>query len=223
MARRRKSESRLGVLACALAVVLFVVGVVAAPQLEDNLIRQLDATVKITAAGALCSGVLVQSDGLILTNAHCASAEDKVVDIELRDGRTYKGIVLMRDEAADVMVVAIRERDLAAVPLRCQIVVHQGDAVLAIGHPGGMLWTVTRGIVSALDRGEDKRWIQVDALIWFGNSGGPLFDVHGRLIGLNNAVRLDRTPLGAQVTGHGFTLNLRHICRALRAGGINFS
>lgn len=219
MARRRKTSRRTGLLASVLLVALFAIGAVAAPHLEDNLEHQLNATVQLTTDGALGSGVLVQADGLILTNAHCAGPDTKVVDITLRDGRTYKGIVLLRDEAADVMVVAIRERDLAAVPLRCNVVVHQGDAVLAIGHPGGMLWTVTRGIVSALDRGPDKRWLQVDALIWFGNSGGPLFDIRGRLIGLNNALYRGH----GQATGHGLTLNLRHICRALRAGGIKFS
>lgn len=222
MAKRRKSENRWGMFALGLGVALFVIGAaIAAPRLDAPSVERLvNATVKIEAAGRLCSGVAILSDGLILTNAHCAAADDKVVDVETRDGRKFKGLILVRDEAADVMVIAVRARGLARVPLDCGVAIAQGDEVTAVGHPGGILWSVTRGIVVGLDRGEDKRWIQIDALIWFGNSGGPLFDRFGRLVGLNNAVRGEPLPWGGGQITYGYTLNLRHICATLKRKGV---
>lgn len=213
----------MSVFAAVLAVALFAAGVFAAPRFDGASVEQmLDATVKLNAGERLCSGVTILGDGLILTNAHCAAADDKTVEVTLRDGRTFKGLILVRDEAADVMVVAVRARGLEHVPLDCRIPAAQGDAVIAIGHPGGMLWSLTRGVVVALDRGDDKRWMQIDAMIWFGNSGGPLFDRLGRLIGLNNAIQGAALPWGGGQVIFGYTLNLRHICFALRRNGVAF-
>lgn len=220
MARRKKD--RFGYVFAGIALLIFAAGVVlAAPHHEaPPFERMLDSTVKLDADGRLCSGVTVLRDGLILTNAHCAAADAKTIEVTLRDGRKFIGLILVRDEAADVMVVAVRARALVTTPLHCNVLVAQGDDVIAIGHPGGMLWSLTRGVIVALDRGDDKRWHQIDAMVWFGNSGGPLFDRLGRLIGLNNAVQGSALPWGGGQITYGYSLNLRHICAALRRGGV---
>lgn len=179
--------------------------------------RMLNSTVQIEADGSLCSGVVVLSDGLILTNAHCMSADTRVVSVTTYNGKRYVGTVISHHEPADVAVVVIRAKGLEHTPLDCAVRLREGDDVYAVGHPAGLTWTITRGIVSHLYR--DGRWTQVDALIWFGNSGGPLFDAFGRLVGLNNAVAVDH----GRVTGHGFALPLRDICTTLRAEGIDLT
>lgn len=193
------------------------------PSRSGRLERALNATVQVESVAGSCSGVVVLASGVILSNAHCTNADEKAVDVVLRDGRKLKALVLWRDEAADVLVLSVYAKNLVAAPLRCDLSVAPGDEVWAIGHPGNLSWTVTRGIVSFVGRGVGERWVQVDALIWFGNSGGPLFDQYMRLVGLNNAVQAGRTPIGAQITGHGFALTLKHICQSLKSGGIDLS
>lgn len=215
----------LGVVGLALVLVIFVTAVIQVHNASPPFERMLDSAVKIEADGATCSGVVVLSDGLILTNAHCMEVGTPAVLVTLRDGRAFKGLVLMRDGPRDVAVVSINLRaagyrpgPLAHTPLDCAARLAAGDDVYAVGHPGGhLVWTLTRGIVSAL--GREGQWTQVDALLWYGNSGGPLFDAAGRLVGLNNALLLS----GGQVTGHGFALNLKTICEALKAGGVDLT
>jgi serine protease Do len=223
MARKKNSYSIPDYAIAAFFAILLAVGAVfASPRTGSFPVeRALNATVKLDSAVGLCSGVIVLGDGLILSNAHCLGADEKVIDVTLRDGRTFKALVLVRDEAADILVLAIRGSALPYIPLDCHVAVAPGDEVTAIGHPAGMLWYMTRGIVVALNEGQDNRWTVSDAMIWFGNSGGPLFDRYGRLIGLNNAVKIGRTPFGGgQVLGYAYSLNLRHICAALHSSGI---
>jgi len=140
----------------------------------------------------LGSGVVVTEDGYILTNCHLLDWAN-VVEVTLQDGREFKAKVIGLDAQSDIAVVKISAHHLATVPLAESRNVQVGDLVLAIGHPFGVGQTVTHGIVSATDRGgmgiEDyESFIQTDAPISPGNSGGAPVDVTGHLIGINTAI-----------------------------------
>ena len=145
----------------------------------------------------LGSGIIVTSDGYILTNNHVIDGADEV-KIAFGDPRKeFKATVVGRDAKADVAVVKIDATGLTAATLGDSDQVEIGDVVLAIGNPFGVGQSVSRGIVSALSRGglgietyED--FIQTDAAINPGNSGGALFDTDGRVVGINTAI-LSRT------------------------------
>ena len=140
----------------------------------------------------LGSGVIVTKDGYILTNNHVVDNASEV-KVTLQDGREFTAKVIGRDPKSDIAVVKIAAKDLQVVPMADSDKVQVGDVVLAIGHPFGVGQTVTKGIVSAKERGnmgfEDyEDFIQTDAAINPGNSGGALVDADGRLIGINTAI-----------------------------------
>ena len=140
----------------------------------------------------LGSGVIVTSNGYILTNNHVVDHATHV-KVTLQDGREFTAKVIGRDPKTDLAVIKIKAEHLPVVPFADSHKVEVGDIVLAVGNPFGVGQTVTEGIVSATDRGgmgiEDyEDFIQTDAAINPGNSGGPLVDVDGRLIGINTAI-----------------------------------
>ncbi len=140
----------------------------------------------------LGSGVIISSDGYIVTNNHVIDKADKVL-ITFNDGRELKAKVVGRDPKTDVAVVKVEAKDLPAIVFADSAQVEVGDRVLAIGNPFGIGETVTSGIVSAKSRrpgiGLDyEDFIQTDAAINPGNSGGALVDIDGRLIGINTAI-----------------------------------
>jgi serine protease Do len=134
------------------------------------------------------SGFIVSADGLILTNAHVVR-EAKEVTVKLSDRREYSAKVLGADPATDVAVLRIDAKDLPTVRLGDPKQLQVGDPVLAIGSPFGFEQTATQGIVSALGRslpGDSYvPFIQTDAAVNPGNSGGPLFDGNGSVVGIN--------------------------------------
>ncbi|HSB21960.1 MAG TPA: Do family serine endopeptidase [Burkholderiaceae bacterium] len=134
------------------------------------------------------SGFIVSSDGLILTNAHVVRDAKQVV-VKLNDRREFNAKVLGSDSATDVAVLKVDAKDLPTVALGDPKSVQVGDYVLAIGAPYGFEQTATQGIVSAKGRslpGDSVvPFIQTDAAVNPGNSGGPLFDASGRVIGIN--------------------------------------
>ena len=134
------------------------------------------------------SGFIVSSDGLVLTNAHVVR-DAKQVTVKLSDRREFKAKVLGSDTATDIAVLKIDAKGLPTVTLGDSRAVHVGDYVLAIGAPYGFEQTATQGIVSAEGRslpGESVvPFIQTDAAVNPGNSGGPLFDAAGRVVGIN--------------------------------------
>jgi len=134
------------------------------------------------------SGFIVSSDGLILTNAHVVR-DAKEVTVKLSDRREFRAKVLGSDAATDVAVLKVDAKNLPAVSLGNDKQVQVGDYVLAIGAPFGFEQTATQGIVSAMGRslpGDSYvPFIQTDAAVNPGNSGGPLFDANGRVIGIN--------------------------------------
>ncbi len=166
----------------------------------------------------LGSGVIVTSDGYILTNNHVVDGATEV-KITLQDGREFTAKVIGRDPKSDIAVVKVDAKDLPIVPMADSEKVQVGDVVLAIGNPFGVGQTVTEGIVSAKDRGnmgiEDyEDFIQTDAAINPGNSGGALVDVDGRLIGINTAI-LSRSG-GSQGVGFAIPSDLaRNVMESL--------
>ncbi len=134
------------------------------------------------------SGFVISPDGLILTNAHVVDGA-KQVTVKLSDHREFKAKVLGADKASDIAVLKIDAHDLTAVKLGNSDQLGVGDYVLAIGEPFGLEETATAGIVSAKGRSLPGDgyvpFIQTDAAVNPGNSGGPLFDANGAVVGIN--------------------------------------
>ncbi len=147
------------------------------------------AVVQISTSEGLGSGVIYDSDGLILTAAHVVQGVTNV-DIRLFDGRTVPGKVLGTHEPTDVAVIKIDgSPDLPVAQLAVGADIRVGQLAVALGSPFGLEQTVTAGIVSAVDRNVSMvSMIQTDAAINRGNSGGPLVDGSGRVIGINDQI-----------------------------------
>ena len=138
------------------------------------------------------SGFVISADGYILTNNHVVADADEVV-VTLADEREFSAKVIGSDESIDVAVVKVEtDEPLAWVPLGASDEMRVGDRVIAIGNPFGLSHTVTTGIISAKGRvigaGPYDNFLQTDASINPGNSGGPLFDLDGRVVGINTAI-----------------------------------
>jgi serine protease Do len=134
------------------------------------------------------SGFLISADGLVLTNAHVVDGARQVT-VKLADHREYKAKVLGADRGSDIAVLKIDGHDFASVQLGDSDQLAVGDYVLAIGEPFGLEETATAGIVSAKGRSLPGDgyvpFIQTDAAVNPGNSGGPLFDATGSVVGIN--------------------------------------
>ncbi len=143
---------------------------------------------------ALGSGVLVTEDGLVVTNAHVIKGAQEIT-ISLNNGNEYEADVVLIDEASDLALLRVKEKDVSLpfVTLKPSESLEVGDLVLAIGNPFGVGQTVTSGIVSAqgrssLDINDYNFFIQTDAAINPGNSGGPLVSMDGKVVGINTAI-----------------------------------
>jgi len=149
------------------------------------------------APSGLGSGVIVRSDGYILTNNHVIESAD-AIEVALNDGRKLKAKLIGSDPESDLAVLKVDPEEdssppLPAISFASMEGVGVGDVVLAIGNPFGVGQTVTMGIVSALGRSQlgintFENFIQTDAAINPGNSGGALTDAQGNLIGINTAI-----------------------------------
>lgn len=142
----------------------------------------------------LGSGVIIDADaGYVVTNNHVID-EATDITVTLKDGRQFSATVLGRDEQTDVALLKVEDpSDLVEITIGDSNAMRVGDFVVAIGNPFGLGQTVTSGIVSALGRGgfgadRLESFIQTDAAINSGNSGGALVDLHGNLIGINTAI-----------------------------------
>jgi S1-C subfamily serine protease len=140
------------------------------------------------------SGFITRSDGVVLTNAHVVEGASEV-SVTLPDGRSFSGKVLGGDRFTDVAVVKVVATGLPVAPLGDSSKLRPGEWAIAIGNPFGLDNTVTAGIISAIQRtnavGEGQRvpYIQTDAAVNPGNSGGPLINDRGQVIGINTAIR----------------------------------
>ena len=155
----------------------------------------------------LGSGVIVRGDGYILTNQHVVDGADEVT-VELTDGRSLKAKVVGSDKPTDLAVLKVEGNNLQTFTLGNSDNVRVGDVVLAVGNPLGVGQTVTMGIVSAKGRstgigdGTYEDFIQTDAPINRGNSGGALVNTTGELIGINSQIL---SPSGGNI-GIGFSI-----------------
>ena len=149
------------------------------------------AVVSVTTEFGAGSGVIIRADGVILTNAHVVG-DSREVQIELANGGRLTGRVLGGDPSIDIAVVDVEGADLPTAALGNSDALQVGQTAIAIGNPLALQRTVTRGIVSALNRNQDQigldELIQTDAAINPGNSGGPLLDSRGRVVGINTAI-----------------------------------
>jgi serine protease Do len=172
----------------------------------------------------LGSGFVINKSGMILTNNHVVAGADEVW-VQLSDERRFEARVVGSDPSTDVAVVKLTHPpgDLRPVQLGNSEQVRVGDYVLAIGNPLGLGQTVTMGIVSAKNRmlgGRINRYedfIQTDAAINQGNSGGPLFNFKGEVIGINSAIL---NPAVAMNVGFAIPINLaRQIAEQIQRSG----
>ncbi|HYL37076.1 MAG TPA: DegQ family serine endoprotease [Bryobacteraceae bacterium] len=161
---------------------------------------------------SLGSGVVVSSDGYILTNNHVVDGATDV-KVSFYDKSEYPAKIVGTDKYADIAVLKVNRTGLTALPFADSSKAQVGDVVLAMGEPFGLRGTVTMGIISATGRslgGQIERFedfIQTDAAINQGNSGGALVDTHGDLVGINTAILSGETG-GNQGIGFAIPANL---------------
>lgn len=164
------------------------------PETDDSADEKEVEKVQVGAG----SGFVVSSDGMIVTNRHVASDETATYTVVFADGKEFEAKVVARDTLTDLAILKIDAKDLTPITLGDSDVLKLGQSVIAIGNTLGTYQnTVTRGIVSGLSRslgGEYTGLIQTDAAINEGNSGGPLLNAVGEVIGVNTAV--DRSGEG---------------------------
>ena len=171
----------------------------------------------------LGSGVIVSADGYILTANHVVAKADEIMVGLGAELRKYKAKKVGTDPGTDVALLKIDERNLPAITFADSDKARAGDVVLALGNPFGLRQTVTMGIISAVGRGgmgivDYENFIQTDAAINMGNSGGALVDTEGRLLGINTAI-FSRSG-GSQGVGFAIPANLaRDVMQSLREKG----
>ncbi len=174
------------------------------------------------AVEAKGAGFIIDSTGIVVTNNHVVK-DARTVSVTLSDGRSYPAKIIGTDPKTDLAVLRISAgHPLPYVELGSSASVEPGEWVVAMGNPFGLGGTVTAGIVSALGRdigdGPYDKFIQIDAPINEGNSGGPLFDQRGEVIGINTAIL---SPSGGSV-GIGFAIPsdmVKHVVTQLVASG----
>jgi serine peptidase DegS len=169
-----------------------VVDASARPSGANPLLRQQLPAVRQRVEGSLGSGVLVDGSGHIITNHHVVQGADEI-RVQLADGRIAMPEIVGMDPDTDLAILRVPIKDPPVMPMGRSDELRAGDVVLAIGNPFGLSQTVTQGIVSATGRGrlgvtDFEDFIQTDAAINFGNSGGALINTQGELIGINTAV-----------------------------------
>jgi serine protease Do len=206
------------------------------PWMADPFFRQFfggqyseDPQERTSRSDWLGSGMIVTPDGYILTANHVVEGADEIKVGIQNDKTEYAAKVIGMDPPTDVAILKIEAKNLPAITLGDSDQLEVGDVVLAIGNPFGIGQTVTRGIISALGRSlsdpdddnpyqrrQYQDFIQTDAAINHGNSGGALVDAEGRLIGINDAIV---SPSGASA-GIGFAVPI-NLARSVMEGFLN--
>jgi serine protease Do len=173
------------------------------------------STVEVRSGGTGSgSGIIWQTNGLIVTNAHVARTDQ--VTIEFDDGRAVDGFVAARDPRRDLAAIEI---EAAGLTLPVASIGHPtdlrtGDIVVALGHPLGIVGAIAFGVVHAVEaqRGA-PRWIRADIRLAPGNSGGPLADARGRIVGVNTLI----------ANGLGVAVPVTSVMRCLAETGVGAS
>ena len=169
---------------------------------------------------ALGSGFIISPDGYILTNNHMVEGAEKVT-VELADDRKFTAAITGTDPDSDIAVIKIEADNLPYLELADSDTLEVGEWVLAIGNPLGFSHTVTAGIVSAKGRSVGlaniENFIQTDAAINRGNSGGPLLNLEGKVVGMNTAIYGATGNIGI---GFAIPVNMaKHAYKQIREGG----
>ena len=157
----------------------------------------------------LGSGVIMDSRGYIITNKHVINDADQII-VALQDGRIFEALLVGSDSLTDLAVLRIDSANLPIIPINIKRQAHIGDVVLAIGNPYNLGQTVTQGIISATGRvglsaSGRQSFLQTDASINRGNSGGALVNSLGELIGINT-LSFDKSNDGETPEGIGFAI-----------------
>jgi serine protease Do len=166
------------------------------------------------------SGFIISQDGYILTNNHVVGEVDKIT-VTLQDGRKFDAKVVGTDPKSDVAVIKVEAENLPVIELGDSDALEVGEWVIAIGNPFGLDATVTVGVVSAKGRGgigiaDYEDFIQTDAAINLGNSGGPLLNLEGKAVGLNTAIFSLSRSGGYMGIGFAIPINMaKHIKQQL--------
>lgn len=195
--------------------------------------RVLPGVVTLTTAQWLGSGFVIDRQGLVVTNAHVVTGQ-KDIKVHFSDGTHYPATVIGSDIATDVALLKIdTKKTFPSLSLGNDRQLSVGDWVLAIGSPDGLTGTVTAGIVSAIHRDGFRGarvftdYIQIDAAINHGNSGGPTFDMQGQVIGMNALGSYISTNCSGAVCerndGIGFTIpasTIRRVIEDLKSGPV---
>ncbi|MFF5295701.1 S1C family serine protease [Paractinoplanes globisporus] len=186
--------------------------------------KVLPSVVTVRVTGAIGSGFVVSADGYVITNDHVVEGADDTMSVSFSDGSTAKASLVGREPESDIAVIKVAKTGLSPVTLGNSDSVAVGDPVLAFGSPLALVNTVTAGIVSALDRtlqsgdpGGTTRYyaaIQTDAAVNQGNSGGPLVNAAGQVIGVNSVIRsLSATEADAGNIGIAFAIPINQAKR----------
>ena len=178
--------------------------------LKDRYFRKFAQPQRQRVEQSLGSGVIMTKAGHILTNNHVIAGAD-AIQVLLHDGRSASAVVVGTDAASDLAVLQVDLTGLQPIELGDSNTARVGDVVLAIGNPLGFGHSVTQGIISALGRYGLQRntyedYIQTDATIHLGNSGGALIDTRGRLLGINTLIYTGRSQATNSATGIGISL-----------------
>jgi serine protease DegS len=188
------------------------------PLVQDPLFRRYfgsDLPQQKRLESSLGSAVIITADGYLLTNNHVIAGAEQIT-VALKDGRETRARLVGSDPETDLAVLKIDLPNLPSIPLGRSDGIRIGDVTLAIGNPLGVGQTVTMGIVSATGRNQlglntYEDFIQTDAAINMGNSGGALVDAHGNLIGINTAI------LSGGSQGIGFSIPSRLATEVMQA------
>lgn len=178
--------------------------------------------VTTTSGGAQGSGVILDTAGNIITNNHVVEGAQGDVKVTLTDGRVFSATIVGTDTTTDLAVIKLKNApsDLSPAALGDSSSIVVGQAVMAVGNPLGLANTVTTGIVSAIDRPVSTSTtgsstdavvtnaIQIDAAVNPGNSGGPLFDAQGRVIGITSSIATLSSSSGSIGLGFAIPVNL---------------
>jgi len=164
------------------------------------------STVRVLGGDGCGSGVIWRPDGVIVTNAHVA--RDGLQRVELADGRKFTGKVFARDPKRDLAAIQIEGKSFPSLTIRDAKTLRAGEMVIAVGNPMGEVGAACIGIVHSAPR--NGSLIFADVLLMPGNSGGPLADVEGRIVGSNTLV----------AAGLGCAIPSNAVARFLRGLGI---
>lgn len=179
---------------------------------------------KSRKGGAQGSGFIVGEEGYILTNNHVVKEAGEII-ITLNDGREFSATIVGQDPNTDVALLKIDAKGLPPLTLGDSDTLEVGQWAIAIGNPLGLQASVTVGVISAkgrnnLDLARIEDFIQTDAAINRGNSGGPLLDIDGKVIGINTAIVTSMTGGGCMGIGFAIPSNMvRHIMEQLLSDG----